>query len=250
MVGRIVAVACGLVFLVAVSMVGTSEAFDPESVVAYWLFDEGRGNEAIDLSGNGHDGELSAGIDWVEGQFGEALEFTRTGVVVVSHDDQLTLTKYTLMAWVNLSGNSQLIVGKDSWPNRNYYMGLHSEGQLHHAFNVPEVPGGTWFDTPTSVSDGDWHHVAVTYDKVKAKSYIDSELDAEIDFTFDLPQNELDVEIGRRVVGIIDEVLIANQAFSEDEIKRAMELGLEQFMLGMAVSAPDKLVSTWGFLKN
>ncbi|MDE0555538.1 MAG: hypothetical protein OXI24_15055 [Candidatus Poribacteria bacterium] len=45
--------------LFAVCYAATGYAkIDPKTVVGIWLFDEGNGKVAEDLSGNGHDGEL------------------------------------------------------------------------------------------------------------------------------------------------------------------------------------------------
>lgn len=236
-----------------------SAAFELESVVAYWLFEEE--DELPDSSGNGHNGSFTGGgIKSVEGKFGDALEFTGGSKVIVPHSEELSLSTYTLMAWISVPSPSgyQLIVGKDGWPVRNYTMFVAGSGALHHALNAPGAPAppdgdpGEWyFDTQKTVTGGDWRHVAITYDKSKLKSYIDGELEAEADFDFDPAQSEIDVEIGRDFRGIIDEVLIANEAFSEEDIRQAMEMGLEEFITRKAaVSASGKLVSTWGAIRS
>ena len=58
------------------------------------------------------------------------------------------------------------------------------------------------------------------------------------------------IEIGRNLAGVIDEVMIANEPFSADNIKQAMEVGLAKFISGEAVSAFDKLAGTWGTIKG
>lgn len=45
-----------------------------EGLVAYWKFDEGKGNIAKDSSGKGNDGTIE-GAKWVEGRIGKALNF-------------------------------------------------------------------------------------------------------------------------------------------------------------------------------
>jgi len=44
------------------------------NLVVAWNFDEGSGNVARDITGNGHDGEIKD-AKWVEGKFKSALEF-------------------------------------------------------------------------------------------------------------------------------------------------------------------------------
>ncbi len=244
----------GLFCLVAFSvfLVGSGEAFDFGPAVAYWLFDEDGGDEAIDSSENGHNGALGAGIKWTEGKFGTALEFSGGGFVTVPTHDQLTLTDFTLMAWVNIPNQLagwQAVVykGCPPWPNRNYLMGI-MDGFVHWATVAlggnPEV----WFNTTGIVADGDWHHIAITSDNKMGKSYIDGELDTEQAADYVPMESTCDVTIGSQgYVGSIDEVLIANQVYSEDDIKDAMEQGLEMLT---PVSALGKLTSTWGAIRS
>ena len=47
-----------------------------DGLVAYWDFDEGSGNTAKDISGNGHDGELVGDTEWTnDGYFCGGLVF-------------------------------------------------------------------------------------------------------------------------------------------------------------------------------
>ncbi|HID56913.1 TPA: LamG domain-containing protein [Candidatus Poribacteria bacterium] len=50
---------------------GLAFGFDPNSVVAIWLFDEGHGKTVRDSSGNGNDGVINGDPKWVEGRFGQ-----------------------------------------------------------------------------------------------------------------------------------------------------------------------------------
>ena len=58
MAWRMLALACSLTCwtVITVFTAGTSAGFEPESVVAYWLFE--KGDELLDSSGNGHDGNF------------------------------------------------------------------------------------------------------------------------------------------------------------------------------------------------
>ena len=53
----------------------SSAEIDPATIVAGWLFDEGKGNVVSDLSDNGHNDEIQGTPKWVDGKFGKALEF-------------------------------------------------------------------------------------------------------------------------------------------------------------------------------
>jgi len=259
MLRKMLAFVCGLVCWAGFSvlMAGSSQAFDPESVQGAWLLDEGKGDDVLDSSGKEHNGKLTANdIKRVDGKFGDALEFVGGGKVVVPHADGFTTPTFTIMAWVKVDNIppdwGMMLVGKDGWPNRNYamYVALGS-GALHYAFCAPGQQDVGNFNTPTIIADGEWHHVAMTYDMKMRRAYIDGKLDTEMPLTVKPCENTVDIEIGRGPVGLMDEVLIANQAFSADDIKRAMEVGLEEFLGGGgAVSALDKLTSTWGAIRS
>jgi len=79
---------------------------------------------------------------------------------------------------------------------------------------------------------------------------IDGKLDNQAPSSEKPSENNIPVEIGVNLTGTIDEVLIANQAFSEEDIKSAMENGLAKFLGGTAVSKMDKLAHTWGSIKK
>lgn len=80
----------------------SSAKFDTNAIVGMWLFDEGSGKTVKDSSDNGHDGEIIGDVEWVKGKFDNALEFPGTdgNYVTVPHEDSLTLTAFTIAAWV------------------------------------------------------------------------------------------------------------------------------------------------------
>ncbi len=63
-------------------VIQTEAAIDPETLVGVWLFDEGKGDVAVDASGNELDGILKGNPKWVDGKFGEALELDGVGAYV------------------------------------------------------------------------------------------------------------------------------------------------------------------------
>ncbi len=258
MVREISTLICGtlcclaLVFL----MIGSSEAFAPESLLGVGLFEGGNGNDVMDSSGMEHNGTFTGNdVQRVDGKFGDALEFVGGGKVDIPHADEFSTLTFTLMAWINVEeGNSQwqLIVGKDGWPDRNYVMFVTKDtGALHYAFCAPGQADAGNFNTPTIVANGEWRHVAITYDLQMRRAYVDGVLDAENPLTVEPSASTTNLEIGRNLTGIIDEVLIANEAFSGDDIKLAMEIGLADFTAGVGVvSSADKLATTWGAIRS
>ena len=74
---------CTLLIIPSLSIANVAE----DGLVAYWPFDEGNGKKAVDVTGNGHDGEFAGGPKWVEGKFGTGLEFDGEEDHVVVADD-------------------------------------------------------------------------------------------------------------------------------------------------------------------
>ena len=68
-------IGCGFAFLTVYCATTSHAKIDPKTVAGIWLFDEGNGKIAEDLSGNGNDGELKEGTKWEDGQFGQAVIF-------------------------------------------------------------------------------------------------------------------------------------------------------------------------------
>lgn len=230
-------------------------SFDIESVQGAWLFDEGKGNQVLDSSGKDNHGTFTANdIKWVKGKYGNALEFVGGGKVVIKHNDGFTTPTFTIMAWVNVpkvpNDWSMMLVGKDGWPNRNYAMYVaQGTGQLHFAFCSPGKVDIGNVNSKKIIADKQWHHVAMTYDMKTRRIYIDGVLDTDAPSSEKPFENNVDIEIGRGPVGTMDEVLIANKAFSEDDIKHAMESGLSNLINKMGVSRSNKISSLWGALK-
>jgi hypothetical protein len=235
--------------------IGYCSAFDPESVQGAWIFDEGKGDQVLDSSGKEHHGTITANdAKFVKGQFGNAIEFLGGGKVLVPHADGFTTPIFTLMAWVKVpkipNDWSMMIVGKDGWPNRNYAMYVASgTGQLHFAFCAVGKQDVGNINSQKVIADNKWHHVVMAYDMKMRRIYIDGELDTENPLSDKPSENTVDIEIGKGPVGDIDEVLIANQPFSADDIKLAMDFGLAKFLGGKAVSQSGKMTATWGIIK-
>ncbi len=233
--------------------VGISIAVDLESIQGAWLFDEDKGAEVLDSSGKGHNGAVVGAAKWVNGKYGSALEFSG-GKASIPHADEFTTPTFTLMAWVNIpkpTASWQVIVGKDGWPNRNYLLAIvQNQNLVHFAFCKAGQQDVGNFNSINGVADGQWHHVAGTYDLKVRKIYIDGKLDNQAPSSEKPSESNVAVEIGVNLTGTIDEVLVANQAFPEEDIKSAMDNGLEKLLGGSAVSKLDKLTVTWGNVKQ
>ena len=67
------------IMMLSLSFVNLSQAkiteVDLSSAVGIWLFDEGSGDSAKDISSKGNHAKLTKNPKWISGKFGKALEF-------------------------------------------------------------------------------------------------------------------------------------------------------------------------------
>lgn len=227
-----------------------------DGLVLYHPYDEGKGAEAEDLSGNGHHGVID-NPEWVNGKFGKALEFGGQGsdaFVTVESTNALNVDACSFMAWINAEhwNGTRQIVGKSvhgGCGGRVQY-GLFSEGGV---FKLRMEAEGARADITTDLPETEtFVHVAFTNDTDKTKIYIDGEEVVEADTPGKLGANDDPWRIGQDCdrlnyvfAGIIDEVRLWNRALSEDEIKTFMDQGVD----ALDVEAAGKLSTTWGRLK-
>ena len=227
-----------------------------DGLVLYHSYDEGKGEEAEDLSGNKHVGVID-NPKWVDGKFGKALKFDGPGsdaFVTVESTPKLNIDEGSFMAWINAEDwpGVRQIVGKSvhgGCGGRVQY-GLFSEGgglklrletEAGRADILTELP-----------ETGEFVHVAFTTDTKKAKIYFDGEEMIEADVPGKLKANDDPWRIAQDCDrlqyvfnGIIDEVRLWNRALSEDEINTFMDQGVD----ALDVEAAGKLSTTWGRLK-
>jgi hypothetical protein len=241
-----------------------SDAIGPENIVGAWSFDEGKGNVAADSSGNGNDGELMEGPQWVQGRSGSALAFDGVGAYVnVPHKPVLQITDaVSISAWVRRTrmDDIDIILEKGGgWVGGqcNYGMSIHKvdfENMPYFYFN------GGWKGAKPGVSDEGWHHYAVVAKNGEndISLYIDGVLkpvnsSGGVEVVSLFP-SESDLHIGAQVepkwkyysASIIDEVAIFNVALTGDEVRSVMHRGLSQVL---AVIHTDRLTITWASIK-
>ena len=131
------------VFFVFVSL---SHAIEKDAILGIWLFDE-EGDVARDSSSNGRDGKFQGDVKRVEGISGGALSFPGDGSrVTIPHDDALTLTTFSITAWIktDTNRNFQTILGKGAAGVYSYYLMLWQSGQQVNFVEFSATAGGTW----------------------------------------------------------------------------------------------------------
>ena len=229
-------------------------AVDPEDIVGIWTFDEGSGEDVGDISGNERDGMVIGDIDWVDGKYGQAIEFSG-GFVSVLHDDGMNLETFSMTAWVNVPGSVapyQYVMGKEAWPDRNYAMWILPEnlniGITDNNGDDKQKQGGI-------VANGEWHHVAGTYDLEFLRVYVDGVETGNIPLSTTPNISNAPFGIaaqppggGGPTLGIIDEVGVFSIGLEAEDVQRIMEDGLSMF--AAPVEPGGKLCGAWGALKN
>jgi len=137
-------------------------------LIARWMFDEGSGDIAYDISGNGNDGTIN-GAQSVPGVGGSALEFdgvddyVETPILDVPVDG-------TVEAWVNTAISDVRQAVFSSHNNEEFRLQLHyrpgtggpTPGFL--GLNVLYGSLAAYTDIGSEMYDGSWHHVAFVWE--------------------------------------------------------------------------------------
>jgi hypothetical protein len=209
-------------------------------LVAHWQFDEGSGTTAVDSSGNGHDGTLLGDPQWVAGMIGSgALSFDGSdGLVDVGHDESLNMTdELTITVWVKVGDLSTyyFLVCKqpsgtaaDNYPGNYEFRTEANTGALQFGHQEAEGQQYTFYTSETSITAGQWYHVAVSFTKgVLVEFYIDGvPAGSSEQLTNFGILNDEPVRIGGRkdgysfFNGILDDVRLYDRALSAVQIQK------------------------------
>jgi len=220
------------------------------TLVGYWNFEDGKGNDVKDVSGSGNNGTIKGKVEWKPGKIGGGMAFTKAGQGYVTISDSQTLDiaeQVTLCAWIK---PSQIYLG-GAWQERNciiaklraYYMDISETGNL--ASYLYGVQPQQWLVGKTDMMKflNTWVHVATVYDGKEHRLYINGKLDISEKKSGNITFNSDPLTIGwvdnnRYFDGLLDEVQVWSRGLSEGELS-----GL------MAVSRNSKLPVCWSDLK-
>ena len=236
-----------------------------ENAVGIWLFDEGSGDIAKDSSGNGNDGQIMNGPEWVDGKSGKALKFDGL-------DDYINLPAVTAdswegmtvaaWVWLNLLPNEMPnSYGEIFGSNQDLYDMYEDRGnnELRCKFATTasaERPG----IATANLETGQWLHLVGTYDNAsgQAKIYMNGEVQdthnltgviSGVQYSSIGAQGGPDGPFSDFLDGILDEVAVFSVALTEQEIKTVMEQGLAESVGIAAVDVSGKLTTTWSAIK-
>lgn len=173
---------CGMLVAVLLLAAGASSAMADSGPVGQWNFSEGSGTVATDSSGNGDNGTILGGAQWVPGRNGgSALAFNgTTSVVQVPSNPVLEpASAITVAAWVESAGSPghyRYIVAKGESGCHSASYGLYTGSSGGLSFYVYDGHDDSYTISPdagTGVWDGSWHFVVGTYDGSTVHLYVD-----------------------------------------------------------------------------
>ncbi len=217
------------------SLVSTATA----AMVAYYDFEENTATTTTDNVGP-YTGTLNGDASIVAGKYGSGVSVQGAGYVDGFDHASFQVSQGTVMAWYNAgsNGNEAQIAGVpagDSWAPP--YVGLNtwrSWGGSNLGVQANHNGGGIQYIDAPGTPEGEWHHIAASYDGQFANLYVDGLLQGSADggsaggsisYT-GTPSLTIGVSAGdgsgNHFVGIIDEVKLFNTALSAAEIQAAM----------------------------
>jgi len=258
--GKLLVLIILLTLFISLSAI-SAPIIDTASIVAIWLFDEGKGDTVSDASGNGHDGKFVGDIKWTDGKYKKALEFAgvATSRVEVPDHPSLTLMTWTITAWAKLKqppgGDWAVILLKDPGDGlQNYAMDIDKQGKIW----AETTSGGKWAkscNSTTNVYDDAWHFFTSLYDGKALKVYVDGKKENEL--VYGKPDtNDAPISMGSRRIntqplnGIIDSIGLFNVALNDDQIKSIMDNGIDRATGIAPVEPKSKITATWGYIKS
>jgi hypothetical protein len=223
-------------------------------LVAQWTFDEGTGDSAHDISGNGNHFRLYNGPQWVTGINGKALQFdgiddkgmcihqsSQVGMSALTIEAVINLAQYNGSFWVPIlakwgPGSSE----DDAWAldiNRSSPYGIHGaaiNGSFNQIFGTTQVPLNQWV------------HIVYTWDGAKQRTYLNGvKTDSASSYSGAIQNAVTEIRLAFNVgndmfKGKIDEIDIYSKALSPAEVQqRCQSFGIS--------GTQQKLLAHWSF---
>jgi len=243
-----------VVLLGAAMLVASSYAeIDPQTIIAYWSFDDGAGKTAADDSGNKLDGDLVGNPKWIDGKVSKALSFN--GVEDYVDVPDMTTPEYTTFAcWFRKTGPGSGGVprlhsrGAGPWSIEYGVGNTHQPNQLEFYFAFQDGSAAGWqafFEPEENV----WYHTAISYDGTWVRAYVDG---SEVYSSEQWAGKKINQGISRigggalgdAFEGDIDEAILFNVAITENDVK-SLTSGK-----WASVDPTDKAASLWGRIKS
>ncbi len=206
-----------------------------------WHFGEGSGTKANDSTTNGNNGTFVNTPSFnSDGKFGSALNFTRSGGDWVNVPDSVSVrlgNSMTIMAWFRTpvsepTSGMYTIMAKEmeQYDNYNSY-GLTINGPPHIRFYL-SLTGATANyvacvnTTAVAPFDGNWHHIAGTYNGTAMVLYFDGAKQTICANTYGIGYTAEPLNFGKwrdgdtgYFDGDLDEIRLYNRTLTAQEIR-------------------------------
>ena len=209
---------------------------DP-NLVACWTLDEAQGDSLVDSTGNHNATLLNADTSWRPLQslpekisYCLALDGDDDRAEVSGFKGILGQTSRTCSAWIKTSTGSGEII---AWgQNKDWTIKLNSSGKLL-------VEAGNGHATGSTVlTDGLWHHLAVTLANDgspninEALLYVDGQLESLSASSSQAVNTDAgqDVTLGSGFQGLLDEISIYDRVLAADEIAALASSSLKLYL--------------------
>jgi len=205
-----------------------NNTFIRKSLIAYWRFNEGKGNIA-------HDSHI-----WADGKFGYALSFDGVDDYVrVPDNDSLDITgELAVEAWVKFDGFRpwQDIIARagNTWSSCNPF-GIEIKSNQNVSWYISTGCGQARniIKYNTTLETNVWYHFVGVADSTQLRFYLNGKLKCNISRSVDpcITDKPLTISaqiysgptwsatVAEAINGTIDEIRIYNRALTDDEVK-------------------------------
>ena len=214
------------VLLPSLALTSVVEAADP-SLVGWWMLDESSGTTARDSSGNGNDGTLNGGLQWVDGKIDGALQIDGlSGYVQIPYSDSLKVLNqgdFACAMWFkpDVVTLSNLLQQTDRNGTGRTWLYVGNSGEIQTWL------GGAATGSGVIAQAGIWYHTAVVVTELGATDsvqlYVNGDAagtpgqlgmeDCEGDYLISSDK----ILTGRWWNGLIDDVRIYNRVLTKGE---------------------------------
>jgi len=260
------------ILAVALFVMYFNAAYAQEGLVLHLSFDDVKGDEVMDGSGNQNNGTIFGGAKIVDGRVGKSIEIDgATGRVEVPNSDSLSIgtNSLTIECWLKTASTDRqtysriVSKGNFSW-TPGYILQMYSQGQPAISISDQSEVAIYAAAKGAEVNDGKWHHIAGVVDREnnEIRIYIDGqsqEIELPLGMAVAIPNDIGDItcdnnlafgsddqQVRELVEGLYDELRIWNRALTDVEIQQAANGEISP----AAVEPGGKLSITWAELKT